>query len=73
MIYLLLLLCLIKCLFVVLLLAVANYLMLVVTIVLSYGLYLFQMLHLDHPMLVARLLAPCSDDLDTCPMLLQLY
>jgi hypothetical protein len=67
--YLLMLLCLIKCLFVAFLLVVANCVMLVVITGLSYGLYLIQML-LHHSMLVARLLAPCLNDLDACLMLL---
>jgi hypothetical protein len=45
----------------------------VVINVLSYGLYLLQMLHLDHTLLVASLLAPCLGDLDDCLMILQLY
>jgi hypothetical protein len=46
---------------------------LVVITVLSYELHLLQMLHLDHTLLVARLLAPCLSDLDDCLRLMQLY
>jgi hypothetical protein len=60
------LLCYLHCLLVALLLEVANNLILVVSVVFSYGLYLIQMIHLVQSMLVARLLVPYLNDLDAC-------
>jgi hypothetical protein len=49
-----------------LLLAVANSLTLVMLVMLSCDLYWIQLIHLDHYMLVARLLVQFLDDLDAC-------